>query len=526
VRSRSTAALVASPVLVGAVTVLIVLIAVYISYGANQGLPFVPTYELQAELPSGAKLVKGNEVRLGGFRVGVVTQLKPKTVTVNRRTKTIALVQMKLDKAVEPLGRDTSLEVRPRSALGLKYVQITPGRSKRTLAAGSTIPLKNAKQPLDLEDVFSIFDRRTRPAAQTATEGFGDAFAGRGQSLNTAIAALRPFFRSLTPVMRNLADPDTQLDQLFLQLGRAAAQVAPVARTQAVLFTNMADTFAAISQDPRALQATIEKSPPTLDTSIRSLHVQRPFLADFTDLSRRLRPAAAELPRSLPAVNTALRVGTPVLPKTVALNDRLKAAFDAASDLFDDPTTLLSLRDIRTALSVARPAIEFIAPYQTVCDYEVYFLNALGEFQSQVQNGPTGGGTVLNNNSKLVNNDQPNSMGTIESSRGVDVPPDQDPRGAEDSNGNPLARKYDAIYPPAIDAQGNADCQRGQEGWIRGRFIFGARTGRGFVKDANGNDTSTPTGGNWPVLVDDFPILSGGTYNSRKNGIDNLRDVP
>ena len=43
-RGRSgTASLVASPVLVGAVTVLIAMIAVFISYNANQGLPFVPT---------------------------------------------------------------------------------------------------------------------------------------------------------------------------------------------------------------------------------------------------------------------------------------------------------------------------------------------------------------------------------------------------------------------------------------------------------------------------------------------------
>ena len=54
---RGTASLVASPVLVGAVTVLISIIAVFIAYNANAGLPFVPTYDLHAEIPSGAKLV-------------------------------------------------------------------------------------------------------------------------------------------------------------------------------------------------------------------------------------------------------------------------------------------------------------------------------------------------------------------------------------------------------------------------------------------------------------------------------------
>ena len=187
-RSRSgTAALVASPVLVGAVTVLIAIIAVLIAYGANQGLPFVPTYDVKAELPSGAKLVKGNEVRTGGFRVGVVSDIKPTTTRVDGESKTVALATLKLDKTVEPLATDTKLRVRPRSALGLKYVELTPGRARRAYKAGDTIPVESASEPLEFEDVYEIFDRETRPAVQRATAGFGDSFAGRGQSINESV---------------------------------------------------------------------------------------------------------------------------------------------------------------------------------------------------------------------------------------------------------------------------------------------------------------------------------------------------
>ena len=59
-----------NPVLIGAATVLVVLVAVFLSYNANQGLPFVPTYTLKVEAPSAANLVRGNEVRIGGTRVG------------------------------------------------------------------------------------------------------------------------------------------------------------------------------------------------------------------------------------------------------------------------------------------------------------------------------------------------------------------------------------------------------------------------------------------------------------------------
>src|SRR2546423_696282 len=164
-RGRGTASIVASPVLVGAVTTLIVIVSVFLAYNANQGLPFVPTYNIKAQLPGGANLVPGNEVRIGRL---------------------------------------------------------------------------------------------------------GAALAGRGPDINTAIQSLAPFFRYLGPVMANLSNPATRLNQFFLQIGRASAQVAPVAAVNAQLFADMADTFAAIGANPPALQATIAKGPPTEDAAIRS----------------------------------------------------------------------------------------------------------------------------------------------------------------------------------------------------------------------------------------------------------------
>ena len=515
-RRRGTASLVASPVLVGAVTVLVSIIAVFIAYNANAGLPFVPTYDVSAELPTGNKLVRGNEVRVGGFRVGVVDEITPAVKEVDGERKAIAVIDMKLDKTVEPLATDTTIKVRPRSALGLKYVELTPGEAGKTYSPGDTLPLANASEGLELEDVFSTLDDETRKNSREALEGFGDAFAARGNSLNLAIGALNPFFTSLEPVMRNLSDPETGLDRFFVELGRSAAQVAPVAEVQAILFANMATTFEAIGRDPRALQATIEKSPSTLDVSIRSFRVQRPFLADFADLSARLRPAVNELPRSLPAINRAFRIGTAVLPRTVPLNQRLEAALVELEDLFDNPNTLLTIRDLHNTLDVTGPALEFIAPYHTVCNYFNYFMNNLGAHQSTV----VPGGTVQAQGAKLVDTQQPNTYGGIEASRPWDIPPGMEPFGARDPiNHEPLGRVYATPYQPAIDAQGNADCQNGQDGWVRGPLAPNARYGPGVLSDG------TPTGGNFPVLINDFPILSGGTFKSRELGLNHLSDV-
>jgi ABC-type transporter Mla subunit MlaD len=88
--------LAASPVLIGAATVLVAIVAVFISYNANQGLPFVPTYKLDVEVPNAAKLVKGNEVRAGGFRVGVVDGIHAVRRTVGGKERTFALLELNI----------------------------------------------------------------------------------------------------------------------------------------------------------------------------------------------------------------------------------------------------------------------------------------------------------------------------------------------------------------------------------------------------------------------------------------------
>ena len=184
-----------SPVLVGAVTVLVVIVAVFLAYNANNGLPFVSTYNLKARVPNADALVKGNEVRIGGVRVGIVKSVVPIQVGNGR---VAAELDLSLDKSVEPLPVDSTMMIRPKSALGLKYLQITPGNSSKGFAAGETIPASSAHpEPVDIDQFFDMFDEKTRVTRSASNlAGFGNALAGRGPQLNEAIGALRRLVRT------------------------------------------------------------------------------------------------------------------------------------------------------------------------------------------------------------------------------------------------------------------------------------------------------------------------------------------
>ncbi|MEA2459547.1 MAG: phospholipid/cholesterol/gamma-HCH transport system substrate-binding protein [Thermoleophilaceae bacterium] len=520
-RGRGTASVVASPVLVGAVTTLIVIVSVFLAYNANKGLPFVPTYDLSARVPNGSNLVPGNEARVGGFRVGVVDTIKPATQVINGKTVPIAVLNMKLDKTVEPLPIDSKITIRSRSALGLKYVQITPGTQTKTFKAGGTVPLANATLPVEFDDFLNTFDGPTRQNSRFALSGYGDAFAGRGADLNRAIQGFNPFFKFLTPVMRNLSDPRTGLKDFFKNIGAVSAQVRPVSKVQANLFAKMADTFAAIGKCPSCLQDTISKNPPTLDVAIRSFRVQRPFLADFADLSRRLLPAARVLPTALPPLNSALAVGTRVLPQTVGLNNRTGDVFQAIDDLVKDPNTGLALKDLRDTLGVAKPLINYVAPFQTVCNGTTWFTTGLGQHQSEGVSNGTAERVLL----KSDNNVQDNRFSALFNDRPADIPTGQDPTTAQTATGMPLQVAHAGPYWPAIDAQGNADCQGGQMGYIDGPLGQGRYPAHGPVPGDDPNNTQFSrqfAGGSHNVYQDNFPGLVGPTFV----GIKNLKDVP
>jgi virulence factor Mce-like protein len=373
---RGSSSIAANPVLIGAATTLVVLVAVFLAYNANNGLPFVPTYAVNAEVPSAANLVRGNEVRIGGTRIGVVEKITPKRLSSG---KVIAELHMKLETTVKPLPKDSTILIRPRSALGLKYVEITKGKSSDGWDEGATIPMRQATpEPVEFDEFLSTFDEKTRDATQQQLNGLGTAFAGRGQDLNRAIRSLNPLLLNLAPAMANLADDRTRLARFSEALGRTSAIVAPVAEQQAQLFSNLDTTFTAFASIARPyLQDAISGGPPALQTAIEELPKQRAFLANSEGFFHDLRPGVKALSGAASDLADAFTVGEPALRESVTLNKRLKPVFQSLERFADDPLVALGVDDLTQTARIANPLLAAIAPSQTVCNYwTLLFRNA------------------------------------------------------------------------------------------------------------------------------------------------------
>ena len=515
-RSRAAASVVGSPVLLGAITILVVIVAVFLAYNANQGLPFVPTYNVRAEAPTAANLVEGNEVRVAGFRVGSINKISPR---VKAGGQAVALLDLKLEKTIEPLPVDTQLVVRPRSVLGLKFIDLKPGTSTKTVLPGATIPIQNSETAVEFDDLLNTFDAQARRDSQTSLAGFGDAFAGRGQSINIALQELPELFEHLTPVMDTLNDPDTELDEFFKNLGDAAGEAAPVASTQAKLFTEMADTFEAFSASPPALQETISRQPPLYATGVEKLPFQQVFLANFADLSNRLRPGAQELDRRLPTINAAIIEGTRTNRILPIYNRELEGVLRAVDHLAEDPNTLLALKDLTVTTNVLEPLLEQIAPHNTVCNTTNYFFSGLADHATDRGND----GTAQRVLAKFGTSSQDDRFSDSKNDRPADISKEKDPHTAEDHEGNDLQTLRGQANNPAIDARGNADCQTGQFGAINGPLTTGGAYPPATFEeeDPAAQMPGNNSGGSHTVGDSNTPGLAGPTYT----GVPNLQRV-
>jgi ABC-type transporter Mla subunit MlaD len=337
-----------NPILVGAITILVVAVAVYLSYIAENGLPFVPTYSVHVDVPNGAELVKNADVRVGGARVGQVLKIVPEPRGTDPGYKApFARLTLSLQKSLEPLAYDTRYQIRLASVLGGKYVEILPGHTRNTpqtpaLQDGGTFQLgtKYAHNiPIvDVDTAFRVFGPKTQQGIRNATGELGNAVAGRGTDFNSTIYSTQRLLAPLDSLLALLSSPNTHLAQFISGAASATGALAPVAPTISALLSNSAITFRALNNS--AFGQTIDQLPPTESIATTVLTNAQPVLADAAATVQALKPAAALLPKGAQRLDQIIRAATPVYKLAPALANNLQAALVEVDKLASNPAAI------------------------------------------------------------------------------------------------------------------------------------------------------------------------------------------
>jgi len=470
---RRQRGVVSSPVLVGAVTVLAVIVAVFLAYNANNGLPFVPSYSLNVQVADANELTHGAEVHMGGALVGFVDGVTPARAP---NGEPIALLGLKLNRSIGKLPVDSTFTIRLKGSIGQKYLDIDLGRSTQTYADGATVPMRNTAATVDLDQVLSMFDRPTRAGVTASTIGFSDALSGRGVSVNDAIGAFVPLLTDLRPVARNLASSHTDLGGFLHGLEAFAGALAPVAGTNANLFANLDGTFRALaSVSTPFLQQTISETPKTFAAVIADTPTIRPFLTDTAALFADLKPGFATLPQSAPVLADAFAAGAKNLPGTTALNQQLVSLAQHLQSYGQTPAVQQGLDRLTLTASSLKAPLQFLTPVQSSCNYVTLFLRNISSLLSE----NTSSGTSLR--FSLVAIDDVLGGEAVPSSRPYTTP-------VSDSRAEHGPLHVNA-YPNTDSPGETAECEAGNEPYSGAAAVIGNAPGNQGLK------TESTTGG-------------------------------
>jgi virulence factor Mce-like protein len=483
---RRSNSLAGSPLLIGAVTTLIVIVAVFLSYNANNGLPFTPTYNLNVELPEASGLQKGNQVRIGGTLVGIVSSLSPYQ---NSKTgRVTAIIGMKLQKSVEPLPVDTKAVVQSVSTIGLKYLSLIKGRSSRSFKAGATIPVSQTREPVDIDEFFNMFDKKTRRGSQENLTAFGNGLAGRGIGLNETIVTLKPLVINAIPVLHNLTSPQTGLGNLFVALDRAAKETAPVAAAQGALYNDLDTFFTAFASVAPSLEQAIVGGPPSLRQATHSLPFEGPFVNKLAEFGHLLQPSARLLRTVAPPLAHALGVGAVNLRAATSLNTNVAEASQAFAAFAKNPIVITGLEDFAHTLELGNPVVAGLAPVQTQCNYVTLAFRNIASLLSE----SIGVGTLARA-APVLSPNGPNNEGFPSSAPANGPSVDHAPGQTTGSIGAAVDDNHLHVNPyPNVGGPGQpVECEAGNEPYTVGRAVIGnlpTSVGTGHETTSREND--------------------------------------
>jgi virulence factor Mce-like protein len=237
-----------------------------------------------------------SDVRISGVSVG-------KVKSISLADDGHADVTIELNSDVAPVPVDTRAILRQKTLLGETYVELTPGSpTDQTVPEGGTLAPGQVSNAVQLDQVFSTFNRPTRQAFQAWMQGQAAALKGRGADLGNAIAELGPFAESANRALRTLDSQGAAVRRLVHSGGTVFQALSERQGQLRGLIQNSDQVFTTIAKRNQELADTFRILPTFQNESRLTLNRLHQFAVKSDPVVQQLRPAVKQLSPTFEAV--------------------------------------------------------------------------------------------------------------------------------------------------------------------------------------------------------------------------------
>jgi phospholipid/cholesterol/gamma-HCH transport system substrate-binding protein len=302
-------------------------------------------YRVTAVFQDAGQLVKGNQVRVAGSSIGTVKDID---VTDDGQAKVTFSID---DDDYRPLRQGTDLIVKQTSLPGIagRYIDVQLGPADGAeIEDGGTVGTDHTRTVLELDEVFSIFDKPTRRAFQDFVAGNAVSLKGRGAELRRGIHYLNPALSTGSRLFDELTRDDQLLEQFLVDSSTLVTALADRSSDLSGAVSGLGRTFGALGRQHRALVDSVELLPPVMRRANATFVNLRAALDDVDPLVDAAKPVARRLG---PFLSEARLFARDAEPTVRDLSETIRTT-GSANDLIELLDTFPPLA--RTALDTQR----------------------------------------------------------------------------------------------------------------------------------------------------------------------------
>jgi phospholipid/cholesterol/gamma-HCH transport system substrate-binding protein len=258
-------------------------------------LSFGGSKQYKAEFVDATGVVKGDDIRIAGVKVGVV-----KNIEIVDRTRAMVTFSVQDE---TPLSKATHASIRYRNLVGQRYISLdNEVGDTAQLHEGDTIPVSQTSPALDLTVLFNgfkpLFQALSPEDINKLSYEIIQVFQGEGGTLEGLLA-------HTASVTNTLASRDKLIGSLIDNLNEVLDHVGDRDRQLTQLIETFRTFVAGLKNDRQAILGSLDQvSQLSVQTADLVAGIRSPFVEDV----KQLRSVAGNLDRGKGELDRALQV--------------------------------------------------------------------------------------------------------------------------------------------------------------------------------------------------------------------------
>jgi len=236
------------------------------------------------------------------------------------------------------------------SSVANRYIALEPGPNNApSLPAGSRLPASATQPVVDLDQLFNIFNPKTRKGLQGFIRGSAEQYAGSGKALGQVTEYFPPFLSASDHIFRELVSDEKVFTNFLVETAKAVTTIAGRGEQLSGFIEHANQTFEALGSQQSSLARGLRQLPGTIEQGNQTFKGVPATFAALKQLVNASKPTSKPLTTFFTKLRPVVVTATPVV-------SNFSLSFSRPGPNNDLTDYVRALPELARALTTASPS--------------------------------------------------------------------------------------------------------------------------------------------------------------------------